>query len=83
MLRNILSAVAIGAGLIAASSVGASAAIVCQGHTCWHTREAFNYPRGSGIVVHKDNWKAGPHEKFTFKEHGGRGYWRGGKWVAW
>jgi hypothetical protein len=25
----------------------------------------------------------GPRERFTFREHEGRGYWHGGKWVTW
>jgi hypothetical protein len=83
MLRKILSAAAIAGGLVAASTYGASAAIVCQGHTCWHTHEAYDFPHEAGIVVHEDNWRAGPHERYSFREHEGRGYWRGGKWVAW
>jgi hypothetical protein len=83
MLKKILSAAAIGASLVAVSAVSASAAIVCQGNTCWHVRDAYEYPHEAGIVVHDDNWRAGPHEKFTFREHEGRGYWRGGKWVVW
>ena len=78
-----LAGTALGAGLLALSSISASAAIVCQGNVCWHTHEAYDFPHEAGIVVHDDNWRAGPHEKFTFREHEGRGYWRGGKWVVW
>ena len=74
---------AMGVGLLALSSVGASAAIVCQGNVCWHTHEAYDFPHEAGVVVHEDNWHWGPHEKFAFREHEGRGYWRGGKWVGW
>jgi hypothetical protein len=83
MLRRILSTAAIGAAVIGASTFGASAAIVCQGNTCWHTHEMHDYPHEAGVVVHEDNWHWGPHEKFSFREHEGRGYWRGGKWVTW
>jgi hypothetical protein len=83
MLKKFLSAAAIAGGLVAASTYGASAAIVCQGHTCWHTHEAYDFPHEAGIVVHEDNWRAGPHERYSFREHEGRGYWRGGKWVVW
>ena len=41
MLRKLLSAAVIGAGVVLASTFGASAAIVCQGHTCWHAHEAY------------------------------------------
>jgi hypothetical protein len=83
MMRRVLSAAAIGAGVLMASTFSASAAIVCQGHTCWHVHDAYDYPHEAGVVVHEDNWHAGPHEKFSFREHEGRGYWREGKWVAW
>jgi hypothetical protein len=83
MLRHILTAAAIGAGVVMIPMTGASAAIVCQGHTCWHTHEAYDFPHRAGIVVHEDSWRWGPRERFTFREHEGRGYWRGGRWVTW
>ena len=83
MLKKFLSAAAIAGGLVAASTYGASAAIVCQGHTCWHTHEAYDFPHEAGIVVHEDNWRAGPHERYSFREHEGRGYWRDDKWTNW
>jgi hypothetical protein len=83
MLRKILSAAAIGAVAVMMSTFSASAAIVCQGQTCWHTHGAYDFPHEAGVVVHEDNWHWGPHEKFAFREHEGRGYWRGGKWVVW
>ena len=83
MLKKILSAAAIGASLVAVSAVSASAAIVCQGNTCWHVHDAYDYPHEAGIVVHDDNWHWGPHEKFAFREHEGRGYWKGDSWTEW
>jgi hypothetical protein len=59
-----------------------SAAIVCQGHTCWHVHEAYDFPHEAGVVVHEDNWHWGPRERYSFREHEGRGYWRGGRWVV-
>lgn len=35
------------------------------------------------VVVHEDDWKWGPSEKYTFREHEGRGYWRGDTWTTW
>ena len=78
--RTILGA-ALGAGLLAITSAGASAAIVCQGNVCWHAHERYAYPPSAGIVVHEDTWKAGP--SIRFREHEGRGYWRGGTWRTW
>jgi hypothetical protein len=31
------------------------------------------------VVVHEDNWKAGPD--IRFREHEGRGYWKGDTWT--
>jgi hypothetical protein len=72
---------ALGAGLLALSSAGASAAIVCQGNVCWHTHDRFDYPREAGVVVHEDDWRGGP--RVTFREHEGRGYWHGDRWTEW
>ena len=82
-LTRTLAGAAIGAGLLAASAVSASAAIVCNGNVCWHTREAYPYPPEAKIIVHDDDWKWGPSEHFTFREHEGRGYWRGDRWERW
>jgi len=82
-LSKTLASAAIGAGLVAVSAMSASAAIVCSGNVCWHTHEVQNYPPEARIVVHDDNWRWGPHEKFVFREHEGRGYWRGTSWTSW
>jgi hypothetical protein len=82
-MSKIVAGAAIGAGMLAVSMASASAAIVCQGRVCWHTHEAYDYPPSARIVVHEDNWRWGPRERFVFREHEGRGYWRGGRWTAW
>jgi hypothetical protein len=76
-----LAGAAIGAGLLAITSVSASAAIVCSGNVCWHTHERYTYPPEAGVRVHEDNWRWGPEEKYTFREHEGRGYWKGDTWT--
>jgi hypothetical protein len=82
-LRNALSSALLGAGLLAVTSMSASAAIVCSGNVCWHTHERYEYPPDSKVVIHEDDWRSGPEEKYTFREHEGRGYWRADKWVEW
>jgi hypothetical protein len=72
-----------GAGVLTFSATGASAAIVCNGHVCWHTHERYEYPRESGVIVHPDNWRWGSGEHYSWHEHEGRGYWRGGRWTEW
>lgn len=82
---NVLTKAALaGAALLTfATTTSASAAIVCSRDVCWHTHEAYSYPSDAGVVVHEDNWRWGPSERFTFREHEGRGYWRGDKWTVW
>jgi hypothetical protein len=80
-LGKILLGAAIGAGALSFSAMTASAAIVCNGDVCWHVKEKHAYPSEAGVVIHEDNWRPGPSIKF--REHEGRGYWRGGSWIAW
>ena len=83
LLTKAVAGAAIGVGVLAASAVTASAAIVCSGNVCWHTHERYEYPATAGVVVHEDDWKWGPSEKYTFREHEGRGYWHGDTWTTW
>jgi len=83
LMTKTLAGAIIGAGILAGSSISASAAIVCNGNVCWHTHERYTYPPDAGVVIHEDNWRWGPSERFTFREHEGRGYWRGDDWVNW
>lgn len=78
--RILLSAAA-GAGILALSAVNASAAIACIGPVCWHVHESYSYPPSARVVVHEDDWKAGPEVRF--REHEGRGYWKGDVWTTW
>ena len=78
--KTILCA-AIAAGGLALSGASASAAIACSGNVCWHVSEHYRYPARARIVVHEDRWRPGP--RFVFREHHGRGHWRGRTWVEW
>ena len=80
--KTLLGATA-GLGLLALSAVSASAAIACSGNVCWHTQETYTYPSESRVIVHPDSWRWGPSEKFSWREHEGRGYWRNDDWVEW
>ncbi len=66
-------------GVLAFSAVSASAAIVCSGNVCWHVKERYHYPPSASVVIHDDDWTAGPG--ITFREHEGRGYWSGDRWT--
>ena len=74
---------ALGASVLAMTAASASAAIVCSGRVCWHAKESFDYPKGARVVVHPDDWKWGKREHYTFREHEGRGYWKGSRWMGW
>lgn len=80
--KSLLGALA-GAGVLALSVASAPAAIVCSGHVCWHTHEVYEFPPAARVIVHPDDWRWGPRERYVWREHEGRGYWRGGRWVAW
>jgi hypothetical protein len=80
--KTLLGALA-GAGLLALSAVNASAAIVCSGAVCWHTHEAYSYPPDARVVVHPDDWRWGESERYSWREHEGRGYWHGDRWMEW
>jgi hypothetical protein len=79
-LGKTLASAALGAGLMAITTMSASAAIVCSGNTCWHTHEVYRYPPEARVIVHDDDWRWGPREHFVFREHEGRGFWRGDTW---
>jgi hypothetical protein len=82
-LSKTLFGAAVGAGVLAVSVLNASAAIVCSGNVCWHAREAYTYPAQARVVVHPDEWRWGARERFAWREHEGRGYWRGERWIGW
>jgi hypothetical protein len=72
-----------GLGVVAMSSLSASARIVCnEDGDCWHSHETFTYPPSAGIVIHPDDWRWKEGEHHAWKEHPGRGYWHGGDWRA-
>jgi hypothetical protein len=79
--RKVLLTLAAGTGALALSSLAASAAIVCTGNVCWHTQEQYSYPPDARVFIHDDSWLAEPH--VTFREHEGRGYWKGDTWTTW
>jgi hypothetical protein len=69
--------------ILTISSVAASAYVACVplGLVCWHAKERYTYPAESKVVIHDDSWKWAPAEKYSWREHEGRGYWRDNAWV--
>jgi hypothetical protein len=82
--RSSIVALALSAfGILAFSSLSASAAIVCNNTgDCWHTAKVYTYPPTAKVIVHPDHWRWAHGEHFVWKEHAGPGYWRGGTWVT-
>jgi hypothetical protein len=67
---------------LALTASAASAEIVCNREgECWHVKDRHEYRGEWGLVVHPDNWKWDSREKYKWREHEGRGYWRNGVWV--
>ena len=63
---------------------GASAAIVCnEDGDCWHTKERYDYKPEFRLRIYDDNWKWDDRhrDRYRWREHAGRGYWRKGVWV--
>ena len=82
-LSKTLFGAAMGAGVLAFSVVSAPAAVVCNDTVCWHTHERYEYPPDARVRVHPDNWRWGDRDHYSWREHEGRGYWRGNTWRAW
>jgi hypothetical protein len=68
--------------LVSLSSLSASARIVCnEDGACWHVHEDYAYPPAAGVIIHPDDWRWRDGEHYAWREHAGRGYWRGGAWA--
>jgi hypothetical protein len=76
------AALAIGVAALAASTAGASAAVVCnRDGECWHVKNRYAYKPEFGITVHPEGWRWGANDHYKWREHEGRGYWRNGVWI--
>ncbi len=81
MKKFTIAAAAMAVSMIACMTA-ADAAIVCNREgECWHVRHPYRYRDEFGLVVHEDGWRWGAGERFVWREHEGRGYWRNGVWI--
>jgi hypothetical protein len=81
-LATISLAALLGAWGIGLSTSTASARIVCNAEgDCWHSHADYDYRPEFGLTVHPDNWKWKEGERHAWREHEGRGYWKGGSWL--
>ena len=79
-MKKLLLGAMLATSALVFSSAGASAAVVCSGRVCWHTHDRYDYPANARVVVHDDDWRWGRREHYTWREHEGRGFWRGRRW---
>ena len=82
-LGKLLAGTLLGAGALAFSVGNAAAVVVCNADACWHAKERYDYPPDARLSIHPDDWKWGPSDKYRWREHEGRGYWRGDSWIEW
>jgi hypothetical protein len=69
-------------GLFGLMLLSASARIVCNANgDCWHAHEDYVYPPAAGVIIHPDDWRWKEGEHYAWREHNGRGYWKGGEWL--
>lgn len=60
---------------------GPSSVVVCnEVGACWHAPERYDYPQGAQVEVHPRDWRWSDGDKYVWREHNGRGYWRGSDW---
>lgn len=82
-MKAVIGTSAIAAAVLLGSLTTASAEIACSGNTCWHVRDHYAYPPEAKVIVHEDSWRWRPEERYEWREHEGRGYWRDRDWVQW
>lgn len=81
MRKYAIAAAAAAIGLTGMAT-SASAYVVCNREgDCWHVNRHYTYKPEFGIVVHPNSWRWGVNERYRWREHVGRGYWRNGVWI--
>ncbi len=73
---------AIFGGILALNATAALAEIACNAEgDCWHVKDSHFFRPEHGVIIHPDSWKWAERDKYRWREHEGRGYWHGGRWV--
>ena len=82
---KLAGAALLGATAIAFTASSASAYVVCNREgECWHVKHRYQYHPEFGLVIHDDDWRwrDEEHDRYRWREHHGRGYWRNGIWIS-
>jgi hypothetical protein len=81
-MQKLAVAALIGATALVLNVTAASARIVCNAAgDCWHVQTEYTYPPAFALTIHPDDWKWKETDRFKWREHEGRGYWKGDKWT--
>ena len=83
-MKGVLATVLGAACALALLPSAVSAEIVCNREgDCWHVKEVHHFRPEFGVIIHPDNWRWAEreHDKYRWREHEGRGYWRDGRWI--
>ena len=66
---------------LAMTATSVSARIVCnEDGDCWHVHGDYDYGPTLGLTIHPDDWKWKEGERHRWREHEGKGYWKGKDW---
>ena len=80
-----MATAALGAGILAVSSISAAAYVACNGSDCWHTESREHAP-GVSFSYHPDDWYFHRHwddGRYRWRDyHEGHGYYRDGVWIT-
>ena len=81
IIGKVTFTVLLSASALTMAATNASARIVCnEDGDCWHAKTDYEYQPAFGLSVHPNDWKWKEGEKHAWREHEGKGYWRGGSW---
>jgi hypothetical protein len=82
IMNAFAKALLVGAGTLTLTATSVSAAVVCNNEgDCWHVRGRPQYEPALRLQIHPDHWRWSESEHYRWREHRGRGYWRGGNWI--
>ena len=82
-MHAVTKTLVIATGALALAATGASASVVCNDEgDCWHSKGNVEYKPELKLHVHPDNWKFADKDNYKWREHEGRGYWKGGVWIS-
>ena len=78
---KITFAALMGVGALALMGGSASARTVCnEDGDCWHATTDYDYQPAFGLTIHQTTGNGRRARSMPWREHEGKGYWKGGSW---